>query len=151
MEKALTDRMLHELATGLEQKFGFDSATTARLTSAGQETLEKTLRSFVLKNGTGDIEAILLGQLAFGDSALYAAVNKDLASYLEARELTGRHDAKAVSEFSSALLVGYLVKAFSESSCTKDRDGICAFLGIDPKLLKMINSPAGKLFGKFFK
>lgn len=151
MEKALTDNMLQALGSGLNQEFGFDASATGKLTSAGQEVLEKSLRSFVLKNGSEEIEAILLGKLDFRESMLYPAINKDLSSHLEAKGLTGQHDSKAVSEFSSVLLVDFLVKAFSGSAYAKDRDGICAFLGIDPKLLKMINSPAGKLFGKFFK
>lgn len=151
MDKAIIDGMLQELGTGLNRQFGFDSDITADLTSAGQEVLQKSLKSFVLKHGSSEIEDILLGKLQFRDSALYSIINKDLSSQIEARKLAAHHDPKTVSEFSSSLLVDFLVKAFTNSNYPKDRDGICAFLGIDPKLLKVINSPAGKLFGKFFK
>jgi hypothetical protein len=58
--------------------------------------------------------------------------------------------SEEVADYASSYLVDQIVTAYQLSSESKDLDGICNFLGIGKNLLKMINSPMGKMFGKFF-
>jgi hypothetical protein len=77
-------------------------------------------------------------------------VKTQLKNDFVSKGLLDAEAAAEVSGYASNYLVDEIVRAYQNSSNTKDLDGICSFLGIDKNLLKMINSPMGKMFGKFF-
>jgi hypothetical protein len=58
--------------------------------------------------------------------------------------------APELADYSSRFLVDAIQKAFVNSGESPDFDGVCNFLQVDKNLLKMINSPMGKMFGKLF-
>ena len=148
MNKGTTDKIFEGLNSSLRERFGLDDQQLKSVSAAGQNTLTQTLKSYVMKNGSSEIEQILLGQKSYDQSGLKVEAEKDI------RQVVGNSgiehaEKEEIGKFALSKAVELLVKAFVESGHTKDLDGICAFVGIDKNLLKMVNSPMGKLFGKF--
>ena len=77
-------------------------------------------------------------------------VKNQLKNDFVSKGLLVAEQSEEVSDYASSYLVDEIITAYQSSSESKDLDGICTFLGIDKNLLKMINSPMGKMFGKFF-
>jgi predicted RND superfamily exporter protein len=151
----MNTEFLQEVAQSLKlatkQKYNFDEPKLFALSAAGQNSLTQSLKSYVLKNGTSDIENILLGKLDFNGSKLQEVATDKLRQDLKERNLADDSEINEISVFSTNYLINEFKEGFMRSGNTKDLDGICQFLGIDKSMLKMINSPVGKMFGKFFK
>ncbi len=150
MDKQILENIKNNLTAGLKNKFGFGDEQVSALTAGAQNGLLQCLKDFVLKNGSKEIESILLKKTVFSGSALEAAVKKQLSSDLVSVQSLDAKKADEVAGFASENIVNNLVDGFQNSIYTKDTDGICSFMGIDKNLLKMLNSPVGKMFGKFF-
>lgn len=148
MDKAVTDKLFADLNSSLKERFGLDEQQLRSVSAAGQNTLTQTLKSYVMKNGSAEIEQILLGQKSYEVSGLKTEADKDIKTAVNAAGIN--HPQKeAIGQFALSKAVDLLVTAFTASTYSKDLDGICGFIGIDKNLLKMVNSPMGKLFGKF--
>jgi hypothetical protein len=148
MDKAVTDKLFADLNSSLKERFGLDEQQLRSVSAAGQNTLTQTLKSYVMKNGSAEIEQILLGQKAYEVSGLKTEADKDIKTAVNATGI--EHPQKEeIGQFALSKAVELLVKSFAASAYSKDLDGICGFIGIDKNLLKMVNSPMGKLFGKF--
>lgn len=148
MDKAVTDKIFADLNSSLKERFGLDEQQLRSVSAAGQNTLTQTLKSYVMKNGSAEIEQILLGQKSYEASGLKTEAEKDIKTAVNAAGIN--HPQKeAIGQFAVSKAVELLVTAFTNSTYSKDLDGICGFIGIDKNLLKMVNSPMGKLFGKF--
>lgn len=148
MDKAITDKIFEGLNSSLRERFGLDDQQLKSVSAAGQNTLTQTLKSYVMKNGSGEIEQIILGQKKYDQSGLKVEAEKAIKPIVMQSGI--EHVQKEeIGQFALRRAVELLVQAFAESGHSKDLDGICAFIGIDKNLLKMVNSPMGKLFGKF--
>jgi hypothetical protein len=139
------------LKTATRNKYHFEENDLFALSAAGQNSLTQVLKQYVMKNGTSDIENILLGKMDFQGSKFQAVATEKLQQDLKERKILPDDQLKDVSVFSTDFLIDKFRQGFQNSGNSKDLDGICAFLGIDKNMLKMINSPMGKMFGKFFK
>jgi len=150
MDKQLIERIGEGLKTNIGSKFSLDADKVNSLVAAGQNGLTECIKQFVMKSGSKEIEDILLKHKAFEGSAFQLVVQNQLKNDFVSKGLLEAEPSGAVSVYASNYLVDEIVTAYQNSSDTKDLDGICNFLGIDKNLLKMINSPMGKMFGKFF-
>ncbi len=151
MNREFLQEVAESLKTATRNKYHFEEADLFALSAAGQNSLTQTLKQYVIKNGTADIEHILLGKLNFEGSKFQAVATEQLMKDLKERKILDDAQLKDVSVFSTDFLINKFKQGFLDSGNSKDLDGICAFLGIDKTMLKMINSPVGKMFGKFFK
>ncbi len=148
MDKSITDKIFADLNSSLKECYGLNEQQLKSVSAAGQNTLTQTLKSYVMKNGSGEIEQILLGQKTYDGSGLKVEAEKDIKVAVNAAGID--HPQKEeIGQFALSKAVDLLVGAFTASGYSKDLDGICGFIGIDKNLLKMVNSPMGKLFGKF--
>ena len=138
------------LKTQLQSQFGLNETQVASMMASSQNTLSDAIKQYVMKNGSKDIESILLKQSEFEGSAFQAQVQTQLKNQLQSHGNIEVSEAQNLSQFASKYMVDQVVNTFQSSEYSKDLDGICAFLGIDKNLLKMVNSPVGKMFGKFF-
>jgi hypothetical protein len=132
-------------------RYHFEENDLFALSAAGQNSLTQVLKQYVIKNGTSDIENILLGKMDFQGSQFQAVATEKLQQDLKERKILDDAQLKDVSVFSMDFLIDKFRQGFQDSGNSKDLDGICEFLSIDKNMLKMINSPVGKMFGKFFK
>jgi hypothetical protein len=151
MNREFLMQVAEKLKTATREKYNFDEATIFSLSATGQNSLTQSLKSYVMKFGTADIENILLGKLDFNGSKLQAIATDKLRKDVKERKVIPDEQVDDVSLFSSNFLIKEFTDGFQSSGYSKDLDGICAFLDIDKTMLKMINSPVGKMFGKFFK
>ncbi len=150
MDRQLIEKIGEGLKTNIGSKFSLDADKVNSLVAAGQNGLTECIKQFVMKSGSKEIEDILLNQKNFEGSAFQMVVKTQLKNDFVSKGLLDAEAAAEVSGYASNYLVDEIVTAYQNSSNTKDLDGICSFLGIDKNLLKMINSPMGKMFGKFF-
>lgn len=149
MDKAIIDQLYASLSEQLTSKFGLETQQLNSIASAGQNSMTSTLKSYVMKHGSSEIEQILLGTKQYEASGLKVEAEKDLKHTLTNSGFS--HDRKdEIAAFSLSHWVSELVKSFTNSNYSKDLDGICGFIGIDKNILKMVNSPMGKMLGKFF-
>jgi len=151
MNHEFLQQVAEALKAETRKKYNFDEADLFALSAAGQNSLTQSLKQYVIKNGTADIEGILLGKMDFRDSKFQATATEQLQKDLKERKILDDQQLQEVSSFSTDFLIKAIKDGFDQSGSSKDLDGICAFLGIDKTMLKMINSPVGKMFGKFFK
>lgn len=151
MNREFMMQVAESLKNATREKYKYDEAKLFSLSAAGQNSLTQTLKQYVIKHGTSDLENILLGKLDFEGSRLQAVATEKLEEDLKERRILGPEELKDVSVFSTNFLIKEFREGFLRSGHTKDLDGICGFLGIDKSMVKMINSPVGKMFGKFFK
>lgn len=150
MERKWLDELSNGLKLAISEKFGIQSPDLESITASGQNSLTSGLKDFVLKNGSKEIESILLKQSGFAGSALQTNIVQKLSSDLMGKHSMQADKAKEMAGFASGFLVEKIISLFQNSGASKDINGICDFLGIDKNLLKMVNSPVGKMFGKFF-
>ncbi|MCC6818272.1 MAG: hypothetical protein IT245_05235 [Bacteroidia bacterium] len=151
MNEQLFGALEDDLSQVLKEKFGIKSSQMRILVSKGQLALKETLKNHILKNGTKEAEDIICSKIGYHGSLLaqiaIAALTNDLKNSKEIEV----NDPESISETAVNTLFEGLRTRFEQSGQTKDTEGVCKFLGIDPKLLKMVNSPVGKFFGKFIK
>jgi hypothetical protein len=150
MSKVWINEIRNGLETALKEQFNLGGDELKSVSATGQNSLMDGLKQFVMKNGSKEIESILLKQKAFEGSDLEKSIGARLSTDIKSKHQMPDDKAKSVSNFASNFLVEHIVSAFQASSESKDLDGICSFIGIDKNLLKMVNSPVGKMFGKFF-
>lgn len=150
MNKQLIEKIGEGLKSNIGSKFSLDAEKVNSLVATGQNGLTECIKQFVMKSGSKEIEDILLKHKTFEGSAFQMVVKNQLKNDFVSKGLLAAEPAAEVSGYASNYLVDEIVTAFQNSSDSKDLDGICNFLGIDKNLLKMINSPMGKMFGKFF-
>ena len=104
----------------------------------------------MLKNGTKDIEDILLDKTHFEGSKMqsfcYQNFHKDIAE----KNILNKQQTDEVASFLINQLISQFKTGFNASGNTKDLNGICQFLSIDKALLGLVNSPVTKFFGNFF-
>ncbi len=149
MDKSIIDQLYTSLSEQLKTKFGLEETQLKSIASAGQNSMTATLKTYVLKNGSSEIEQILLGTKQYEASGLKVEAEKELKQTLSNNGFN--HEKKdEIAVFSLSHLVSELVKSFTNSNYSKDLDGICGFIGIDKNILKMVNSPMGKMLGKFW-
>ena len=139
------------LTKHISDTFKLDGAAISTLTAVGQNSLTQSLKNYVIKNGSGDIEKILLGQMDFKGSALQSFATQQLNKDISEKNVVPAEQLGLISSSSVDLLIHEFKTGFDHSGNSRDLDGICQFLGIDKNLLKLANSPVGKMFGKFFK
>lgn len=150
MNKQLIEKIGEGLKSNIGNKFSLDADKVNSLVVTGQNGLTECIKQFVMKNGSKEIEEILLKQKTFEGSGFQTVVQNQLKNDFVSKGLLEAEHSAEVSTYASNYLVNEIVTAYQDSSESKDLDGICNFLGIDKNLLKMINSPMGKMFGKFF-
>lgn len=150
MNKEFLNQVNTSLIQELKSKYNFDDVKVKALGEAGKTSIIGSLKQFVLKNGTSEIEGILLDKLQFNGSKLqtvsFANFQKDIAE----KKLLGSEQTNEVAAFSINHLIDRFKEGFKASGYSKDLDGICKFLEIDKKILGLVNSPVAKMFGKFF-
>ncbi len=150
MNSAFLHHINQQLIKAIQEKYQMDNATVLNISEAGKNSVMASLKQFVLKNGTGEIEGILLNKTSFNGSALqqlsFANFQKDIAD----KKLLNAQQTHEVAEFSINFLIDQFKSGFANSGHSKDLDGICKFLEIDKKLIQIANSPVTKFFGKLF-
>ena len=133
MDKATSDKIFEGLNSSLRERFGLDDQQLKSVSAAGQNTLTQTLKSYVMKNGSSEIEQILLGQKTYDSSGLKVEAEKDIKVAVNAAGID--HPQKEeIGQFALSKAVDLLVTAFTASTYSKDLDGICGFIGIDQNL-----------------
>jgi hypothetical protein len=150
MNKQLIEKIGEGLKSNIGNTFSLDTDKVNSLVVTGQNGLTECIKQFVMKNGSKEIEEILLKQKTFEGSGFQTVVKNQLKNDFVSKGLLVAEQSEEVADYASSYLVDQIVTAYQSSSESKDLDGICNFLGIDKNLLKMINSPMGKMFGKFF-
>lgn len=143
------NQAIPDLKTALESRFLLEPAELEELLSIGKESLAEAIKSYIKKHGTKELEQIILQKMAFQGSELEKYSVSQLERDLKDSNLRV-HTGHGIEAFSAGFLVDSVVRNFRNSGMSKDRDGICRFLGIDKNILKLINSPAGRILGKFF-
>lgn len=150
MNQTFLNNINQALIKTLKERYNMDDANVLNLSDAGKNSLINSLKQYVLKNGTPEIEAILLEKKQFSESPLqnfcFTNFKKDIAG----KRLLNEQQTTEVAEFSINFLIDQFREGFKNSGNTKDLDGICLFLGIDKNLVSLANSPMAKMFGKFF-
>ncbi len=150
MNSAFLHSINQQLIKAIKDKYRMDDAKVLNISEAGKNSVIGSLKQFVLKNGTSEIEGILLNKISFNGSALqklsFANFQKDIAD----KKLLDAQQTNEVAEFSINFLINQFKSGFENSGHSKDLDGICKFLEIDKKLIQIANSPVTKFFGKLF-
>lgn len=150
MNTAFLNSINNDLIGLLKTRYAFDHNKVLALSEAGRSSLINSLKQFVLKNGTPEIEAILLEQKKFSESPLQAHCYKGFENDLKDKNLLPKEQIKEVAEYSINFLIDRFRIGFRDSGLSRDLDGICKFLDIDKNIVKLANSPMAKMFGKFF-
>jgi hypothetical protein len=138
------------LNTELKNRFNLDEQKINDITSTGVNSITSGLKSFVMKNGTKEIEQIMFKEKSFEGSDLKQFALGDLTKSLTKYFDGDSAKTEQVASFSITHLIESLVDKFGQSGKSKDLDGIAEFLGIDKNIIKMANSGAAKFLGKFF-
>ena len=150
MNKDFLNKINLELVNEIKAKYQFDDAKVKTLSEAGKSSVLASLKQFVMKNGTTEIEGILLNTIQFEGSQLQTLSFNNFQKDITEKKLLDADQTKDISAFSINYLIKQFKEGFQNSGNTKDLDGICKFLDIDKKLLGLVNSPMAKIFGKFF-
>lgn len=150
MSHSFFNSIQNQLDVFLKQSFSLDSNNQNTLCKIGEDSLKKTLKQYVLKNGTQELEQILYQKTEPKSSKLSKTATENLLQDLDKNKMNLPFKNQEIAEKSIDFLIKFTVESFQSSSFPKNTDGICGFLGIDKSILKAINSPVGKLFGKFF-
>jgi hypothetical protein len=150
MNKEFLNNIQNELKAALHSKYQLDDSSVIALSEVGQTSIISSLKHFVLKNGTAEIEGILLNKISFNGSELQKISLANLQKDISDKNVLSDDPSLEIADFSINLLINRFKESFQQSANTKDLDGICNFLGIDKKILGLVNSPVGKIFGKFF-
>ena len=150
MNKEFLNQVNASLIKELQSKYNFDDAKVRTLGEAGKTSILGSLKQFVLKNGTSEIEGILLDKVKFNGSKLQTVSFANFQKDITEKKLLGAEQTNDVAAFSINHLIDRFKEGFNASGYSKDLDGICNFLEIDKKILGLVNSPVAKMFGKFF-
>lgn len=151
MNSEVFEHIKSELYKVLQDRFNLKEANLEKLVQKGQEALKTNIIGHVSKEGTGELEAIITRKIDFKISRIYLSGVNSLTKELTGLDALQGNDPGVVSDVAVVTLVTALQDAFSKSGQSGDTQGICKFLGLDPMLLKVVNSPVGKMFGKLFK
>ncbi len=150
MNKDFLNQINQELIKAIKAKYQMDDAKVLAVSEAGKYSIINSLKSFVLKKGTADIEAVLLNKKSFNGSELQTYCFKNFEKDIADKQLLSKEQTNNIAEFSINYLIDQFKSGFQNSGQTKDLDGICNFLDIDKKMLNLVNSHVGKILGKFF-
>ncbi len=151
MNERVFNDLKSDLRAVLKSKFGIEGAAIDILVDKGQSALKSTMLAYITKNGTKEAEDIICSRIETVNSPLRSQAIDALDKGLKGAKELGGNSSEEVAEVSVDTLLNGMRQAFSNSGQTKDTKGICQFLGIDPMMIKMVNSSVGKLFGKFIK
>jgi hypothetical protein len=135
-----------QLKTEATQQFNISDSRFDKLSEISVSALKKTIQNHVLKNGTAELEELLLLKKESANALLIKNAFQDLEMVL-LPDL--KSDAKIFSQFVVNQMTQKLIAEFQASSHSKDLNGICLFLNIDKNLIKLANSKMGRFFGKF--
>lgn len=139
------------LANALKDKHGIEGQALGQLVLKGKQALKDTMLSHVMKHGTKEAEDVICSRIAVHGSTIHVKAREVLEKSLKDAPELGGQDSGSVAETAVDTLMNGLRQQFDLSGYSKDTDGVCKFLGIDPMVLKMVNSNVGKFFGKFRK
>jgi hypothetical protein len=150
MNKVFLNTVNQELIQAIKTRYKLPDSKVLALSEAGRSSVINSLKAFVLKNGTAEIEAVLLDKKPFNNSSLkpfcFSNFEKDIAE----KHLLDKVQTHEIADFSINYLIDKFKEGFIASGNTRDLDGICKFLEIDKKMIGLVNSPFGKILGKFF-
>lgn len=151
MNQAFLNKINQSLIQSIKAKYSMDDAKVLAVSEAGKSSIINSLKSYVLKNGTNEIEAVLLNKTNFNGTALQKFCFQNFEKDIADKKILSVQQTNEVAEFSINYLIDQFKLGFNQSGNSRDLDGICQFLDIDKKLLNLVNSPVGKVLGKFFK
>jgi len=151
MNQAFLNQINQSLIHSIKAKYNMDDAKVLAVSEAGKTSIINSLKSFVIKNGTTEIEAVLLNKNSFNGTALQKFCFQNFEKDIADKSILSVAQTNEVAEFSINYLIDQFKTGFNDSGNSRDLDGICKFLDIDKKLLNLVNSPVGKMLGKFFK
>ncbi len=137
------------VAEKLVHNFDISQPQIEEITNLTKQTFPNSLKSFVLKNGTTEIENVLLGKQKPEDGKLLNFCSENLHNIFS-KTLGSNVDVNSIANFTVTESLNQFTNQFQESNHSKDLDGICSFLGVDKNILKLANSPVSKFMGKFF-
>ena len=150
MNQILLSQISQALQSALAHQFNIESDRVQKMVSELKEALQDGLKQFVIKSGSKELEDLVTNAKPFQGSGFQAYMNSLLQTILIEKSKVESGLATELADFSSRFLVDAIQKAFVASDESPDFDGVCNFLQVDKNLLKMINSPMGKMFGKLF-
>lgn len=150
MNQEFLNTINNELIKDIKAKYNFDDAKVLTVSEAGKASIIGSLKQFVLKNGTKEIEEILLDKIPFEGSKLQAFSFQNFQKDIAEKNILDKTQTDEVAKYSINHLINQFKSGFNSSGNSKDLDGICKFLGIDKSLLGLVNSPVTKFLGKFF-
>lgn len=151
MNDQLFSQIKLKLYDALKTAYGLEGPALDTLVEKGQSALKSTMLAHVSKNGTKEAEDIICSRIDYRQSELRKTALEALEKGISGLPELGGNSARSVAETSVDTLLENMQKAFADSGKSKDTKGVSEFIGIDPMLLKMVNSSVGKLFGKFIK
>lgn len=150
MNQILLSQIGQNLQTALAQQFNLEADRVQSMVTELKGTLQDGLKQFVIKSGSKELEDLVINTKPFQGSGFQAYMNALLVKILIEKSKIDAGIAPELADYSSRFLVDAIQKAFVNSGESPDFDGVCNFLQVDKNLLKMINSPMGKMFGKLF-
>ncbi len=150
MNKELLNKINDKLKVLIKEKYELNSYDVNQLSHAGQMSFQESIKKFVMKNGTSEIEQMMFNQLSPEKSELVKQAKLELNKAIVDKQILDHAKSENLAGFSCDFLIQEIIKEFNETNHPKNTDGIADFLGIDSNLLKLVNSPAAKFFGKFF-
>ncbi|MDI1235414.1 MAG: hypothetical protein PSX81_14125 [bacterium] len=151
MNQVFLNQINQDLIKSIKAKYQMDDSKVLAVSEAGKASIISSLKSFVIKNGTTEIESVLLNKSSFNGTSLQKFCFQNFEKDIADKKILSATETNEVAEFSINYLIDRFKLGFVESGNSKDLDGICKFLDIDKKLLNLVNSPVGKILGKFFK
>ena len=150
MNQILLSQIGQNLQTALAQQFNLEADRVQSMVTELKGALQDGLKQFVIKSGSKELEDLVINTKPFQGSGFQAYMNALLVKILIEKSKIDAGIAPELADYSSRFLVDAIQKAFVNSGESPDFDGVCNFLQVDKNLLKMINSPMGKMFGKLF-
>jgi hypothetical protein len=150
MNQILISQIENDLQDALAKQFNLEPHRVQDLMNELKVALQDGLKQFVIKSGSKELEDLVINTKPFQGSGFQAYMNALLMKILVEKSKIDNGLATKLADFSSRFLVDAIQKAFVASGESPDFDGVCNFLQVDKNLLKMINSPMGKMFGKLF-
>lgn len=150
MNQILLSQIGQNLQTALSSQFNIEQDRVQQMVVELKGALQDGLKQFVIKSGSKELEDLVTSTKPFQGSGFQAYMNALLSKILVEKSNVAEALAPELADFASRFLVEDIQKAFKASGESADFDGVCNFLQVDKNLLKMINSPMGKMFGKLF-
>ena len=150
MNRELLNKINEKLKVLIKEKYLLEPYDVDQLSHVGQLSFQESIKKFVLKNGTTEIEQMMFKQLNSDKSELVKQAKTELLKGIKEKNILDNEKSEDLANFSCDFLIQEIIKEFNETNHPKNTDGIADFLGIDSNLLKLVNSPSAKFFGKFF-